>query len=108
MATLDQFFRELGWPRIELVKLDIEGEEPRALLGMRELVHRNPRLSIILEVNASALARAGLGTRELGEMLKTLGFETGSIVETGGSVSLVDGLVTDRRATFNLQVRRTP
>jgi FkbM family methyltransferase len=38
-AALDELLRDV--PRIDAVKLDIEGSEPRALEGMRELVRRH-------------------------------------------------------------------
>jgi FkbM family methyltransferase len=49
--SLDGFFREKSWPQIHLVKMDIEGAEKLALNGMKALCRRNPRLSLIIEVN---------------------------------------------------------
>src|SRR5436305_1695567 len=46
-----------------LIKLDIEGAEPLAISGMRETL-RLHRPAVIVELNATTLARAGFPTRE--------------------------------------------
>lgn len=48
-------------PRV--IKLDIEGAEPLAIAGMRETL-RAHRPAVIVELNATTLARAGFPTRE--------------------------------------------
>jgi FkbM family methyltransferase len=57
-TTLDEFAAAHGWPSIDLVKLDIEGAEPRAIEGMRELIRRCPEMGLVVEF-APALLRAG-------------------------------------------------
>lgn len=47
--SLDAYFAGLGWPAVDLVKMDIEGAEKLALKGMKELVRRNPHLKLISE-----------------------------------------------------------
>jgi len=46
-----------------LIKLDIEGAEPLAIAGMRNTL-RAHRPAVIVELNATTLARAGFATRE--------------------------------------------
>lgn len=44
---------------VDIVKMDIEGAEPRALAGMAQTLRRNPDLVLFVEVNSSALRAAG-------------------------------------------------
>src|SRR5216684_2183864 len=57
--TLDRCLEKVGWPSVDLIKLDIEGSELSALEGMRQVNLRNPQLQLIMELNLSATARAG-------------------------------------------------
>ena len=47
LTTIDKLAAELSLPRVDYVKMDIEGAEPNALLGGRETIKRwKPRMSI--------------------------------------------------------------
>jgi len=47
LTTIDRLAAELSLPRVDYVKMDIEGAEPNALLGGRETIKRwKPRMSI--------------------------------------------------------------
>lgn len=47
LTTIDQLVAELKLPRVDYIKLDIEGAEPKALVGAREtLAKYKPRISI--------------------------------------------------------------
>ncbi len=59
MTSLDAYFRVRGHPRVDVVKMDIEGGEVEALVGMRETVARNPHLRLVVEFNPRALRAAG-------------------------------------------------
>jgi FkbM family methyltransferase len=58
-ARLDRVFDELGWPRIDLLKIDVEKHEPAVLAGMqRRLAKDRPTLLIEilnLEIGAAIL-----------------------------------------------------
>lgn len=47
-VSLDEFFSQQAWPPIHIIKMDIEGAEKLALDSMRELIHRNPELKLIV------------------------------------------------------------
>jgi FkbM family methyltransferase len=40
--SVDDFLRERGWPRVDLVKIDVETHEPAVLQGMQETISRFP------------------------------------------------------------------
>jgi len=52
-VTLDSFLASLGWPAIDIIKMDIEGSELLAFQGMKEVVRRNPQLKMIVEFGVS-------------------------------------------------------
>lgn len=54
--TVDSILSEMGWPRIDLVKIDVEGAELKALRGMDGTIAKF-RPGIIFELNSGALKR---------------------------------------------------
>jgi FkbM family methyltransferase len=80
-TLLDVFFRERGWPRIDLIKMDIEGAEAKALRGMRELARRNPQVKLILEFNPITMEAAGVTPEEFFGTLQEVGFSGFSVIE---------------------------
>ncbi|MBI4232834.1 MAG: FkbM family methyltransferase [Chloroflexi bacterium] len=83
-TTLDLFFEREGWPRIHAVKMDIEGAEPAALAGMKQLLGRNPGLHLIIEANPLTLKAAGFSSEEFLEQLAGLGLRVQVIDPKGG------------------------
>ena len=73
-VALDEFF-----PRAEetvrLVKIDIQGAERAALLGMRGLLARSPDVHIVMELWPFVHDRFGAGAGELLALLESWGFE---------------------------------
>ena len=56
-ARLDRLFAELGWPRIDLLKIDVEKHEPAVLAGMREQLATD-RPTILIEILDQDIGRA--------------------------------------------------
>lgn len=81
-VTLDEL--ALGWPRVDLVKIDAEGAEVAIVKGMRRLIERDkPR--IVLEFNA---ARYEQPSDFLEELLATYG--TGQQLQMDGNILPLD------------------
>ena len=74
VTSLDVYFAERGWPRVDLIKMDIEGQELNALEGMRELAKRNPGLRLIFEYHRAQIERSKTDARDLFLLLRALGF----------------------------------
>jgi FkbM family methyltransferase len=70
----DSLWRELGRPKIDLIKLDIEGHEPQALRGMQELLSTAPSPIILAEVKKRFLAAAGESPEAVFGFLHALGY----------------------------------
>lgn len=81
--TLDDFAASLGWPAIDLVKMDIEGAEPLALAGMSRLLKRSPRLNLIVEFSPGMLAAGGFPPERYLESLARHGLSL-SVIEDDG------------------------
>lgn len=72
--SLDEFFEQIGWPRIDLIKMDIEGAEIQALRGMKELCRRNVGLKLIIEINYPNLIKRKIDLRDIIKVLSDYGF----------------------------------
>jgi FkbM family methyltransferase len=57
-TSLDTWADSMGWPQVDLVKMDTEGAEATVLAGMTELFERNPSMVVVLELQADALEAA--------------------------------------------------
>lgn len=84
VTTLDLWAESLGWPKIDVIKMDIEGAEVAALSGMHEVSRRNENLKLILEFNADALTSASSNHEEFFAHLRSLGFTRLSVVDEHG------------------------
>jgi FkbM family methyltransferase len=70
--TLDTFFEKLGWPNVDLIKIDVEGAELAVLSGMEELNRRNKSLRLIVEFVAKR--PSGVQPEEFFNTLQRFGF----------------------------------
>src|SRR5262249_11088444 len=55
--SLDSVVRDLGWPPIAGIKLDVEGAESEVRAGSQEVLERNSRLFFTLEVSGGTAGR---------------------------------------------------
>lgn len=67
--TFDEYMKKYGSPKIDLIKMDIEGAEPLALDGMKETIKRNSEIIIFTEIYPKAMKRLG---KDPLEFLRTL------------------------------------
>ena len=79
--SLDSYFGAMSWPRIDFIKLDIEGSEQSAVDGMTQLSQRNPALSMVMEYNRETIHRSGSTEEQLSSGLRRAGFQYGWVIE---------------------------
>lgn len=101
-TTLDDYFASISWPRVDLIKMDIEGGEAGALAGMKELSARNPQLALIMEFNLSAMRRAHVTPLRIAHLLRALGFRFGCVIEKGLRPISIDNSLPVSYSLYNL------
>jgi len=86
-VRLDDFLGD-GVAEVDLVKIDIEGAELRALGGMQQVLASSRRLRILTEVNPGALAASGASAEAYLRALVAAGFAIRAAVdEAAGTTS---------------------
>ena len=53
--TIDDFIAEKGIKNVDIIKIDIEGAEPLAFLGMKKTIEKSKKMKILMEFNPKAL-----------------------------------------------------
>lgn len=75
-TTIDEFFKNNSLKsNIKLIKMDIEGAEMLALLGMSSILKINKKLSIISEFNPDFIRKSGYSPEEFISKLKYYDFQ---------------------------------
>jgi FkbM family methyltransferase len=72
--TVDELVAELGWPRVDFIKMDVEGSEIAAVRGMRGLLGRADAPLVVYEANGHTLNLFGESPRRLLQSFEELGF----------------------------------
>ena len=70
--TLDQFMKDKG--RVDFIKLDIQGAEYRALIGMERTIEENENLVLIIEFSPYHLKKTGIGSDTFLSWIESRGF----------------------------------
>lgn len=94
-VRLDDYVRDRGVQRLDVLKMDIEGAEKPALLGALEILERFRPL-ILLELNRALCSAAGHGPEDLLEILSGFGYRFWKV---GASPSLSRPLVSSDGVT---------
>ena len=87
-TTIDDLLDGDNWPRVDLVKVDVEGAEKDVLDGMATLFAKQEPLTLILEFNPRLLQGAGVDPAEFLQRPNSWGFEVQIIDEDEGIVPL--------------------
>jgi len=74
-TTLDDFLKKNGMPRVDVIKMDIEGGEMRALRGMANMLRCNRKLKIFTEFYPHDLKLAGVKPNDYLKELRSFGLE---------------------------------
>ncbi len=83
--TLDSYFQKEDTKntKIDFIKMDIEGAEPLALKGMRNIIINNPSLKLISEILPYALKASGTTAQVYLTNLSNIGFKFYLFEEAG-------------------------
>lgn len=75
VITLDELCGRHGIPRIDIMKMDVQGMEKRVLAGAQKVLKESPRCTLFMEFWASGIERAGDSPASLFQLLGKLGFD---------------------------------
>lgn len=103
--SLDEALADV--PRIDLIKIDAEGAEPRILRGMRRIITANPRLQIFVEFAPSILLRAGTQPADFLDELLAWGFDIQMVDDLSGELLPFERASLLSVFSVNLSLRRT-
>lgn len=82
-VSLDQFLTE---ERIDFIKLDIEGGEYEALLGMKKKLEKY-KPTLLLEMEEDIIAQTNYSKQDMLDFLHTIGYQQFFISDTGDLIS---------------------
>ena len=85
LVRLDDYIRDRSIERVDIIKIDIEGAEIKALEGARETIMRFRPL-VFMELDLDNLARADRSADEVLELWKSLDYEVFIIRVTGKTI----------------------
>jgi FkbM family methyltransferase len=88
-VSLDDYFRDER-KQIDVIKMDIQGAEMLALLGMDKLIRSNDELMIFLEFSPFLMERTGFSPEVFLSKLKSYGFKTSIVNDKKGKIDLAD------------------
>ena len=74
-------------PRVDLIKMDIEGYEPTALRGMHQTIKKTPSAKLLTEFYHDLIRKAGDDPTEFIKSLESLGFTLSIVNELEHLVS---------------------
>ena len=68
--SLDEYFKNSSYSKkIKFIKIDVEGAEFQALLGMKSIIQSNSKLKLFIEFNPSFLKQMGTEPKDLLDFL---------------------------------------
>ena len=87
---IDDYFQKNGIPRVDLIKMDIEGAELLALKGCEQLLSQPNGPTIILEVADINTVGFGYSPYEIWDYLGQFGYTLNILNKTGSMAGVVD------------------
>ncbi len=107
MMTLDDFDRRQALPRVDVIKLDIEGAEAAALAGARSVLRRH-RPVLVIEVFSRSLATNNASVAEIQEHLRNADYRVFTIDDESAELMPLDDLtVIDEQNIVAMPAEKT-
>ena len=94
MRRLDDVLEGMNWPRVDFIKLDIEGAELSFLNGAHRMLRREHRPAILVEVQDIRTAPWGYAARDIVRFLSDAGYSWFALADDGSLESISSELAT--------------
>jgi FkbM family methyltransferase len=88
VRRLDDVLEGIHWPRVDFIKLDVEGAELSFLYGARRMLRGNVRPAILVEVQDVRTAPWGYAAREIVRFLADAGYSWFALADDGSLESI--------------------
>jgi len=95
VKTFDEVFRQSGFSRLDVIKIDVEGAELPVLKGAINSI-RQKRPLILVEISKSNFAAAGYTPVELLDFLQSEGYQLSCINQSGNLAEISQEQVPDQ------------
>jgi FkbM family methyltransferase len=82
-TTIDEAFSSWKMPRIDLIKIDVEGSEPQVISGGRSVLSSGRVRALICEISGVHLARWNMSSQTIIDDLASLGFRHARLGRNG-------------------------
>jgi len=89
-TSLDDFFKNS--PRVDIIKIDVQGAERLVLCGMKKIIENNPRLSIMMEFCPAFLKMCDSSPDDFLREIKDYGFSIYLIDEDQKKLIPIDSI----------------
>ncbi|MBO8217854.1 FkbM family methyltransferase [Prochlorococcus marinus] len=86
--TIDELLKENKIKNLDLIKIDVQGYEPKVLKGMRKIVKSSEKLILLSEFWPKGISQSGENPREYLMMLRKMEFELFELKNNGSLVLL--------------------
>jgi FkbM family methyltransferase len=93
VRPLDDVLEMMGWPRVDFIKLDVEGAELSVLHGARQLLRVDVRPAILAEIQDVRTAPWGYAAREIVRFLADVGYGWFALADDGSLESISSDLL---------------
>ena len=87
---LDALLRENKINTVDLIKIDVQGYEPRVIAGLRETITASPNLTLLTEFWPQGIDEAGEDANEFLQTLRELGLTLHELQPDGSLAELTD------------------
>jgi FkbM family methyltransferase len=88
VRSLDDVLEGINWPRVDFIKLDVEGAELSFLYGARRMLRSDVRPAILVEVQDVRTAPWGYAAREIVRFLAESGYSWFALADDGSLESV--------------------
>ena len=86
--TVDELLKENDIKNLDLIKIDVQGYEPKVLKGMRNIVKSSKQLMILSEFWPKGILEAGENPKEFLSMLRKMQFQLFELKKNGSLIVL--------------------